>query len=245
MIRGLIIISVMFAAIAWANPAFEAGAQAYTNEDWDEAIGQWKSITAGGQTSAELEYNLGNAYFRKGEIERSILHYERALKLNPKDEDTHRNLVLANRAIVDQIPQAPKLGFWLYLESLRDTARLSTIRSWLLVLNALFAVSIAALYYTSGKLRDAVRRFAILFGSFAVFALFMYGWRSSAMTQTSAIVMAEKSDIYSSPTDNSTQLFSLHSGTKIRTSESLAGWTEIQLADGRKGWISSADIENI
>lgn len=230
---------------ALANPAFDAGLQAYNQEKWSEAISQWESITQSGQTSAELEYNLGNAYFRHGNIERSILHYERALKLNPNDEDSRKNLALANRGIVDQIAHAPTLGIWKYADNLRDSLSVSTSKGLLLLFNALLALSVGAMFYASGMLRDVSRRATILFGSLAVLMLIFYGWRSSALADTSAIVMAEKTDIYSSPTDNSTQLFSLHSGTKVRVGETLTDWTEIQLSDGRKGWIPRADIEHI
>jgi tetratricopeptide (TPR) repeat protein len=232
-------------ATAFANPAFDAGMQAYNTGNWDEAISQWTTITASDLTSPELEFNLGNAYFRAGNIEHSILHYERALKLNPNDEDARKNLILANRAIVDQIPHAPRLGLWQYLDKLRDAFPVSATGKLLLLFNALLAISIGALLYTNNKLRDISARIAILFGIAAVFFLTLYGWRASADAQIAAVVMAEKCDIYSSPSDNSTQLFSLHSGTKVRVGEVLSQWTEIQLADGRKGWILNDDIEHI
>ncbi len=240
-----LILLLLFSLPTFANTAFDAGLQAYNQEKWSDAIAQWESITVGGQTSPELEYNLGNAYFRQGVIERSILHYERALKLNPNDDDARKNLALANRGIVDQIAHAPTLGIWKYTDNLRDSFSVSTLKMLLFLFNALLAIAVGAMFYTNGFLRDAARRGVILFGCLAGLMLFLYGWRSSALAESSAVVMAEKTDVFSSPTDNSTQLFSLHSGTKVHVGESLSEWTEIQLSDGRKGWIPRADIENI
>ncbi|MCB1059483.1 MAG: tetratricopeptide repeat protein [Calditrichaeota bacterium] len=244
MIRFVVALLVSCFA-AFANPAFDAGMQAYNQSQWQEAISQWNSITASGLTSPVLEYNLGNAYFRAGDIEHSILHYERALKLNPKDEDARKNLLLANRAIVDQIPQAPKLGIWQYLDKLRDAFPVRETGRLLILLNALLAVAVGVMLYSSGRLRDVATRFAILFGIGALFFFTLYSWRASADSRIAAIVMVEKCDIFSSPSDNSTQLFSLHSGTKVHVGEILSEWTEIQLADGRKGWIPNDDIEHI
>ncbi len=241
----VLVLTFLLSLPVLANASFDAGLQAYNQEKWSDAIAQWESITSSGQTSAELEYNLGNAYFRQGTIERSVLHYERALKLNPNDDDARKNLALANRGIVDQIAHAPKLGIWKYADSLRDSFSVSTSKALLFLFNTLLAISVGAMFYTNGTLRDAAKRVTILFGCLSGMMLLLYGWRSSALAETSAVVMAEKTDIYSSPTDNSTQLFSLHSGTKVRVGETLSDWTEIQLSDGRKGWIQRVDIENI
>lgn len=244
MIRAFLQV-LLFSLPVFANVTFDVGLQAYNQEKWSDAISQWESIASTGQTSAELEYNLGNAYFRQGSIERSILHYERALKLNPNDDDARKNLALANRGIVDQIAHAPKLGIWKYTDSLRDSFSVSTSKTLLFLFNTLLALSVGAMFYMNGNLRDTARRATILFGCLAGLMLLHYAWRCSALSEASAVVMVEKTDIYSSPTDNSTQLFSLHSGTKVHIGETLSEWTEIQLSDGRKGWIPRADIENI
>ena len=113
MIRAFLQV-LLFSLTVFANATFDVGLKAYNQEKWLDDIAQWESIASSSQTSAELEYNLGNAYFRQGSIERSILHYERALKLNPNDDDARKNLALANRGIVNQIAHSPKLVFWKY-----------------------------------------------------------------------------------------------------------------------------------
>ncbi|NUO18293.1 tetratricopeptide repeat protein [bacterium] len=241
---ALVLVLLMCKSVL-ANTVFEAGLLAYNKEDWTGAIQQWESITASGQTSASVEYNLGNAYFRLGNIERAILHYERSLKLNPGDDDAIKNLALANRGIVDQIATAPKLGVWSYLISVRDYFSLGLLRTLLIVSNACLAVIVGVIIYANDRVREIANRAVLLFAGLAVIVLFLYSWRSSALTNPYAIVMVEKTDVYSSPSENSTQLFSLHAGTKVSIGEKLSAWTEIQLTDGRKGWIASDDVETI
>lgn len=236
---------LLLSSSVYANSAFEAGLLEYNKENWSGAIEAWKGITESGQTSAELEYNLGNAFFRKGVLERSILHYERSLKLKPSDEDTRKNLGLANRGIVDQIAHAPTLGIFDYLHALRDSMSVSAAKNLLMAANALLALAVGCYFYSKGRLQDVFRRVIVVFAGSTIVLLLMYSWRSSAHADTSAIIMVEKTDVYSSPTENSTQLFSLHSGTKVRLGEALSSWTEIELADGRKGWIPSVYIEII
>lgn len=58
--------------------------------------------------------------------------------------------------------------------------------------------------------------------------------------------MKMETSVKSSPTsDNSTDLFRLHEGTKVKVLESMGSWTNISIADGRQGWIKTSDIERI
>ncbi|MBK8130536.1 MAG: tetratricopeptide repeat protein [bacterium] len=229
----------------FANPDFERGLQAYNQSDWDGAIEAWETIVAQGESSAELEFNLGNAYFRQERVDRAILHYERALKLAPGDSDARRNLLMANRAIVDQITEVPRLEILQSLENARDAMSPKSLNTMLLLFNGLLALCVGAMLYASGSVRDTLRRSSVLIAGLAVVSFLWYGWRSASAARQEAIVMTEKSDVHSSPTDDSTQLFSLHAGTKVGLGETLSGWTEITLADGRKGWIPADEIERI
>ncbi len=189
----VLVLTFLLSLPVLANSSFDAGLQAYNQEKWSDAIAQWESITSSGQTSAELEFNLGNAYFRQGSIERSILHYERALKLNPNDEDSRKNLALANRGIVDQIAHAPKLGIWKYADSLRDSFSVSTSKALLFLFNTLLAISVGAMFYTNGTLRDAAKRATILFGCLSgTDVVASTDGVAVRLAETSAIVMAEK-----------------------------------------------------
>src|SRR5512141_279622 len=74
---------------------FEQGNEAYQQGKMSEAVEIYESILRNGYLSGPLYYNLGNAYYRAGNIPRAILNYERALRLMPGDEDLHHNLQLA------------------------------------------------------------------------------------------------------------------------------------------------------
>ncbi|HHS50446.1 MAG TPA: tetratricopeptide repeat protein [candidate division Zixibacteria bacterium] len=50
---------------------------------------------------AEIQYNLGNAYFQADSLARAIVHYQKALEFDPSNEDAKYNLELA-RAILKE-----------------------------------------------------------------------------------------------------------------------------------------------
>ena len=66
------------------------------------------------------------------------------------------------------------------------------------------------------------------------------------MKMDGAIVMRPVSAVKSSPSAESSQdLFVLHEGTKVKVLDQVGNWNNIELADGRQGWIPSSDIELI
>ncbi|MDE5979645.1 MAG: tetratricopeptide repeat protein, partial [Muribaculaceae bacterium] len=60
-----------------------------------------KALEAGGSSST-LFYNLGNAYYRQGNLGKAIVNYERALKLDPTNADARANLEFVNSKITDK-----------------------------------------------------------------------------------------------------------------------------------------------
>jgi len=68
-------------SLAQPNPDFTKANEEYAQGQFTEAISGYEGLVRAGQWSANLFYDLGNAYFRTGEFGRAILNYERALAL--------------------------------------------------------------------------------------------------------------------------------------------------------------------
>jgi tetratricopeptide (TPR) repeat protein len=76
------------------NPFGKANAE-YNAGRYREAIELYDQAVQSGQTTAALFYNLGNAWFRAGDLGRAILNYERALVLEPQHPEADANRRLA------------------------------------------------------------------------------------------------------------------------------------------------------
>ena len=74
-------------------------------------------------------------------------------------------------------------------------------------------------------------------------ALFL--WRAVLDNQPYAIIMVDKVDVKSAPDEASTDVFALHEGLKVYMKANLAGWLNIELVDGRRGWIPAITAEQI
>src|SRR5674476_686288 len=100
--------------VSEANRAYYAG-------HYENAVTIYEKVTQAGFASPVLFYNLGNAYFKLGNMPMSILYYEKAHKLAPADADIAHNIRLANTRIVDKIEPVPVLFYIRWWTQARNT----------------------------------------------------------------------------------------------------------------------------
>ncbi|MBQ7623574.1 MAG: BatD family protein [Bacteroidales bacterium] len=222
------------------------GTQAYTEGRWSDAAAAWKAIEAGGMVSGSLLCNIGDAFFKDGDIARAVLYYRRALKFDPSFEDARYNLEFARTQVQDRIETLPEffLSVWM-----RKLCYLLPSDAWAWASVALLALSLAMLLlFLLGK-GSAARR-AGFFSAIAglllmVFCIcFAFRQKAEALDTGSAVVTAPVTEVKSSP-GSGVSLFVLHSGTELRLIEEVGGWYNAELSDGRRGWISKDSIELI
>ena len=236
------------APMNYPDSLWKAGVEAYTAGDYTRALKDWEDVQATGLMSKELYYNLGNACFKKQEVAKSILWYERALKLDPSDADVRYNLEYARSLTQDKIEEVPEIFFEQWGRALCYLLPSNTWAALSLVFLAL-AVACALLYLlgsTSGRRRLG------FFAGIACLLLAFLGWdfaqwqRQEALAQDRAIVMRPVSSVKSSPSAESAKdLFILHEGTRVKILDNVGSYTNIELGDGRQGWLPTGDIEVI
>ncbi len=236
------------AAGSYPDSLWKAGVEAYSAGNWTQAQEDWNGVADTGLRSKELYYNLGNAYFKAGENARAILSYERALRLDPSDPDIRYNLDFARSLTQDRIDEVPEfiLKTWT-----RKVGYLLSSNAWAVLSLFLLAAALALiLLFLLGPTAGA-RRWGFFTGLVALLlALCAWGFARSQMADAGrhdeAIVLRPVTSVTSSPSaDAAKSLFILHEGTKVRVLDRVSGFTSIELADGRRGWIASADIEII
>lgn len=239
--------SGMPAAEAAPELLWDAANSAYIDGRFDEAAKLYEEMVSQGIVSAQLYYNLANTCFRRGETARAILYYNRALVLDPSDEDARHNLAIAESCTKDRIESIPAFFLSGFMRSLRDMLGCT---AWTVISLAMLAAMLAlgTIFLLSGSYGWRKGSFfgmlaaAVLFTVATAFAV----WQRNALTDRSqAIVMASAASVKSSPDRSATDLFVLHEGTKVTIVGTLDNWSEIVIADGKKGWIESSQTERI
>lgn len=233
-------------SIAIANPQTDINNanKAYQNGLYEEAVSIYEKVLKQGHTSAELYYNLGNAYFKANKIPSAILNYERALKLDPTNEDIIYNLKVSNNQIIDKIDELPKLFYQRWWESLKQ---LNAPDNWAILSIILFSLlftSIAIfLLSPSVNLRRLLLPigFGLLFFTVLVFIIAQNTYKS-ANSKNEGIIYAASLSVKSSPEESGVDLFVVHEGLKVQIIDELTGWKEIRIANGSKGWVKSETI---
>lgn len=244
------ILFMAFASVAFANDNAQLWSKAndlYSMGEYQEALNNYLEIEKGGYDSYKLYYNIGNAYYKLGDKGKSILYYEKALKLNPAGEDAQTNLQIAKLQTLDKIETLPEFILTTWIKGIRNWL---SSNAWAYTALALFVItSLLLLAYkfapTTGqrKLSFVIACITFLFMIFAI--LFAANLRSNANSEDTAIVMVPVSNIKSAPNATGNNLFILHEGTKIEILETAGQWCRIEIADGRQGWMQKGDIEII
>jgi tetratricopeptide (TPR) repeat protein len=207
----------------------------YESENYTGAIDLYEKIIASGYESGELYYNLGNAYFKSKKIGNAILNYERAKRLIPNDDDVKTNLQIANLNIVDKITPLPQLFFTSYLLAFRDFFGINTL-SWL-CLSLYILVIIMGIFYIWTRNQRALFLGSGVSILLLVFVIFL-GWAIyDRENNIEAVLLIPKFEVRGAPDENSTELFILHEGVKVKILREIDDWVEIKLADGKIGWM--------
>ena len=220
---------------------------AYAQGHYQQAITDYQALLKQG-ASADLYYNLGNAYYRSENITQAVLNYERALLLSPGDRDIRFNLQLARSKTIDKIVPESEMFFITWYHAL---VNLMSVDGWartaIFSLALIIVLSLVYLFSQPMWLRKIG-----FFGGITLLVVFVLAnvfasqQKQSLIHRKGAIVMSPSVTVKSTPAANGTDLFILHEGTKVTiTDGSMRDWKEIRLADGKEGWIESKKIELI
>ena len=238
----------MNAQADYPDSLWNAANQAYADGRWNDAIDNYEMISGASLESAALWCNLGDAYYRINNVSKAILCYERAIKVDPSYEDARFNLDFLNAMIQDRIDPVPELILKTWMRKVSNMLDSNAWAVCFLVLLALTLAMVLVFLLAPGVAGRRVGFFtAVAALLLAIAALSFSLWQKNEYMKTdSAIVMRPVSSVKSSPSyESAKDLFVLHEGTKVRIIDSVGSWNNIELADGRQGWIPSSDIEKI
>lgn len=232
-------VSIGFANTDHYQAIITQGNVAYTQEKYAEASELYLQVVAANYESPILFYNLGNALFKQQKFTDAILYYEKAKKLAPGNTDVAFNLELANKTITDKIEPIPELFFTTWWKSFISLFGIDTW-GWISIFCLTLAVVVYALYNLA-KTESNKRTYFYLSVGLLLLTIVTYtsGIQQKGMVQNAneAIIFTPSVSVKSSPSLNSTDLFIVHEGTKVKLLESIDPWHKISLSDGNVGWI--------
>lgn len=270
LVAGVVVAATRSAAqIDAETPAtwFARGNAAYEAGDYARAIDEYTRVVDAGVAHPDLAYNLGNAYFKQGELGRAVLWYERAHRLAPREADVRENLDLTRSLLRDQqlVPSEPRWRKTLLAWHRDTTAAESTAAA-----SALYALvcllGVCFLFRDSNVIARVYARVSVLspgrlFGldkaqdlglAIAVAAIVAGAVGYSAVSKVRAersraigVVLAEEASVFSGPSREAPVQFKVHEGTRVRVSDARPGWVRVDLPGDLTGWIDESSLDRI
>ena len=237
---SIILLSLLFSTTSFAQSKSEADSL-YIKEKYEEAAKMYEKILSTQGEAAEIYYKLENVPY-------SILNYERALMLSPGDGDIRTNLALARARTVDRITPASEMFFITWWHNITNSMSIAAWIRFAVVCFILMLIGILAyMFHTNLTIRKL--------GAYGAITLFLLVILANlcALTQhvflakrSYAIMIAPATTVKSSPSESSTDLFIIHEGSKVEILDNtMKGWREVKLEEGKQGWVEVNSMEMI
>ncbi len=249
-------IIIIFSVLLYAG--ISAGAQelsqlkveadsAYAREEYEEAQQKYQ-LVADSIQDASVYYNLGCCYYRMDDMARAVLWFERAYLMNPGDRDIRFNLDMARSKTIDHITPRHEMFFVSWYRWLTNIMSLQQWAVTCIILFLLALVSLSVFFFSrSYSMRKLGFYLTFVFLLLTVLGnVCAFQQRSYLRNRNAAIIISSAVTVKSTPSDSGNDLFVLHEGTKVSISDNeMKEWCEVEVADGKTGWIQKKDLEVI
>jgi tetratricopeptide (TPR) repeat protein len=249
--KSLVILAALSCSLSiYAGPAdamLDSANIYYMNNNFEKAAGLYLSVINAGFESPELYYNLGNSYYKLDRIAMAVLYYEKALKLDPYDDDIKNNLEMAYSRTADKIETIPDFilkKWW------KAAYNLFLPDSWAILSLSLLAVSLFFFFVKRAGLNFLPRKLLVPSGVVLILlAILCFTFsqlrKEFIISGNTAIITDLSVGVKSSPDIQGTNVFVIHEGTKVTILDSLETWKEIRIGNGNVGWVQGMSITKI
>jgi tetratricopeptide (TPR) repeat protein len=227
------------ATSTFAQTDFDKANQQYAQGHFKEAISGYEALVRAGQWSANLFYDLGNAYFRVGDFGRAVLNYERALALERHHPEATANLQIArDEAHALELQQSwPER--YLQFASVNEYSIAAAIAFWL----AVFAIVMLLFARRRSATLTAMLMFCLLVSAVAIYAVYTLerGSNGSAL----AIVTGKNVQARLATADSANSVLALPPGSEVKILSTRGDWIYAALPNTLRGWIPAKDTQQV
>jgi len=224
---------------AQSDAEFAKANQAYAQGRFKEAIDGYESLVRSGQWSANVFYDLGNAYFRTNDFGRAILNYERALALEQHHPEATANLQIARDEAHALELQQSWPDRYLRFASINQYSITAVVAFWIGVF------CLVTLIFARRRPAVAIVLLVLAFSTFsgAIFAIWQLD--RGAKGRTLAIVTAENVQARIATADTANSVLVLPPGSEVKIVSTRGDWIYAALPNNLRGWIPAKSTERV
>ena len=227
----VIVLLPLCAQAALSSAAFEAANKLYEEGKFADAASSYQNLVQSGQVSAALYFNLGNAWFKSGQIGRAIAAYLAAEQITPRDPDLRANLQFARNQTPSPRLSPSRWQRWLGRLTLNEWTLLAAGAVWLWL-------GLLATLQWRPALRPVLRGYVF---SLTITAALLCACAAAALRETrfirTAIVVTSEVTVRYGPLAESPVAFTVHDGAELRVLDQKDEWLQISAGPRRIGWL--------
>jgi tetratricopeptide (TPR) repeat protein len=224
------------------DEAWKRGNDAYFRGDFAGTVVAYEQLDRQNVVSRDLYYNLGVAHFRQGSLGRAVWSFERALGLDPDDEDARFNLTqarkLAERRVLDKIESAEREALWIRVV----TFLTASTETWIFV--GVYLGCFVLLFLrrrAADDSRAALTAGAAILGTGALLAGVLLLGRMNLDRIPFGIVLPDTVAVKEGAETSYRTSFEVHAGLRVRLLDRDRDWVRVRLANGLEGWLRAED----
>lgn len=255
-ISFILLVAVTALAGRAATPVQQADS-AYAKKDFQAALYYYQTALQKDGSSSDLYYNIGNTYYRLGDLGHAVLSYKRSLALDPSNEEAAINLDFVKTKITDK-PEDDSTFLW---NMHRKAIAWMSPDAWAWTAFGIFVVvlGLVALYLFAPGVR---MRKVGFFGAFIVLFGFIYAiiaaWTAARGLDTcdNAVVTVATTNLRSTPASSNSKndkVVPIHEGTEVEILDSLATpddpsvplWYDVKINNTSRAWLPASDVEKV
>ncbi|MBZ0198311.1 MAG: tetratricopeptide repeat protein [Ignavibacteriaceae bacterium] len=225
----------------------QKGNRLFRDKDYKKAVEVYTEIVNAGYESSALFYNLGNSYYRTGQLGYAILNYEKALRLSPGDADVKHNLTLANSKTADKMESFPQFFLFEWWEAVLGAFSLS---GWTYTAYFFFIALLSSIGFYFFAQSPSHQKISLISGILLIVLLLFSAALviikyNREVNIKNGIVVENVVTVKQSPDEKSGDAFLIHEGLKVTLEDKIDQWIKIKLSDGKVGWLNQNDVRVI
>jgi len=209
---------------------FDFANKLYEQGKFAEAASAYEKLLRSGKASLALYYNLGNAFFKAGQLGRALAAYHQAEQLAPRDPDLRANLRFARNQVQGPTLMIPKWQEWLTHLSLDEWSWLAAGSFWIWLL-----------LLTFGQWRPAfkptLRNYTVGLGVITALLSACLAIALQLRSSPAAIVISHEAVVRQAPIDEAQSAFTVHDGAELEVLDRKDDWLQVSSDPRRLGWV--------
>ena len=240
-----ILLVATVSSIAAPADDFNKANELYKQKEYDKAITLYRTILDQGIESAPIYFDLGNAYFKNGDLGRAILYYMKAKRLDPGNDDITNNLEFARQFTSIQMEGVQLNPINSFIESIIGPYRLDTL-AWIASAFFILLIGFLAVRYGLGIAGPSIKAGIVISLILLITASFVttFKYRHDYLTRR-AVLITDEAPVRSGPSDEMDVEIEGAPGLVVEILSQSGDYYNVLFENKRRGWIEKDLVAEI